>query len=113
MKSLQICIAAALLTLLGAGCSSSSNTPASTGGAQGACDSYCTKLGTCGDAGASEVTTCKADMCAAMTGLTAACDSAAAAYFNCLAAESNMCTSGGTGCDSQANSMATACPQSS
>ena len=116
MKSLQICIAAALLALLGAGCSSSSNTPASTSSALDACKAYCTKMGSkCADAGTgagyASATECSTQECVAGMGTEpAACQTAVAAWYNCLAEQTDICSL--TGCASQLTTMTADCPSS-
>ena len=115
MKSLQFCIAAALLALLGVGCSSSSNTPAaSSGSALDACKAYCTKAGPkCADAGTSTGFTsaeeCTTQECVAAMGTApAACQSSTAAWYNCLAKSSDVCDMV-TQCTTELTKMSTDC----
>lgn len=107
MKHFQICIAAALLTLLGVGCGSD-KTPES---GKAACETYCNELGnSCVDAGVSlDTATCKSTMCDAMPAtLPVGCNSATAAWFNCLAAQADVCA---TGCATQQALSLTLCFQ--
>ncbi len=85
MKSLQICFAAALITLLGAGCSSSSN-KASSPSPQDSCNALCTAIANC-DAGTAVMTVddCNAE-CAQLPSAPAACQTSAQAFFECKTA---------------------------
>ena len=115
MKSLRILIAAALLASLSSACSSDDK-KASSGAALDACNAYCDKVGNhCGDAGAStdvdytSATDCKSSQCSpAIASEPAACQTSAAAYFNCLSAQTDICTQG---CMTELLKMAADCPQ--
>ncbi len=121
MKRLQTCLAAALLALLGVGCSSSSSTPAATtttpdAGSAGltACHAYCTAMGTkcattTGDAGVDypSATACETEACGVFPAApSATCESTAASYFECLQAQTNICAEG---CAAEKTAMTSAC----
>ena len=113
MKSLYTCLAAALLTMVSVGCSSSSTPAATSASGLDACKAYCTKMGSkCGDAGIgyASTTECEQSDCTAKLGTEpAACQSSAAAYFNCLAAQTDICA---LGCLTEMAKMSTDCPAS-
>jgi len=110
VKSLYTCLAAALLTMLSVGCSSSSTPAASSGSALDACKAYCTKSGSkCADAGTySSATECEQTECTAKLGTApAACQTSASAYYNCLSAQTDVCA---MGCLTEMAKLATDCP---
>ena len=116
VKSLYTCLAAALLTMLSVGCSSSSMPAATSTGAVASCKTYCNKVGTSctADSGTSvdypSAAACITDLCDTLAAntLPAKCDSSTAAWFDCLSKQTNICSD--TSCTAQFNQAATDCP---
>ena len=95
MKSLYTCLAAALLTMLSVGCSSSSTPAATTGSALSSCEAYCTKAGSsCADAGMGTAAECKTTECGNISAAPANCQGPIQAYYDCLNKQSNVCEMG-------------------
>ena len=88
MKRNWIGVMALLLAVAGmVGCSSDSD--AGGGASQASCNAYCDAkvAASCADAA-----DCKADECTDLDKATGACDTAMKAYYDCLKAQSNVCS---------------------
>ncbi len=100
MKHFQISMAAALLALLSVGCGGNTN----LGSGKAACDAYCNKVeNACADAGTSDPLPCPGKCDAMPATLPVGCNSATQDWFNCLAAQEDVCTAFGSpdACSSQ------------
>jgi hypothetical protein len=103
VKSLQICLAAALFALLGAGCSGDDKKAAAT--PADSCNAYCDAVSGC-DAGGIviPVEECK-QLCSALSSASAGCQASAQTYFQCMTA-GDACTAE---CTDQEEKMNTDC----
>jgi cysteine sulfinate desulfinase/cysteine desulfurase-like protein len=109
VKNFQVCTVAALLALLSVGCGGNTN----LGSGKAACESYCNKVeNSCPDAGVSvDVPSCPTECDRMPAVLPVGCNSATQDWFNCLAAQEDVCAAFGSACSTQQALAQTLCFQ--